>query len=440
MPPRSSATTLRPASESSFARMPPVQPRPTITASTSLSFVTMSPSLCQVRDADRVVRKHLVAVFRDVLAVNRDRAREAEHLPARLVAVAAVDRVGEHAFHHGLVHGAPERPHRQAAVEGDLCAREADQHLLALLGVKMVERLAIGLAAVRIGRRDAGAIEVGRRKRQLVALVRHALPPRTLHVQAVALTPGAGERAVDVDVDAEVGAFGAELVGRHHVVDQRLDEGGLVGVEEFVGDYRWWGGHRSGGRGGLLRLRYLGLGEAARRGGGTADHRGLEKVAATKILLGHGLLPGSPACRRRMTCVSGGGCASRMAAASGSRAGRRCVQTSAVSTLSAPSRQMATSTDMMAGPRKRPMSPKVSSPPKMPSSTHRKGRRVVLPIRIGRIKWSATKTTANPMASSTMAAVACDCTSSTAAQTQNTSGAPNGTVASTPVTRPSVTG
>src|SRR5690349_12215301 len=110
MPPRSSATTLSPASESSFAKMPPVQPRPTITTSTSLSLVAMfPPPSAQIRDAHGGVRKDLVAELADVLAIDRDRARKAEHLPARLVAIAAVDRVGEHALHYGLVHGAPER-------------------------------------------------------------------------------------------------------------------------------------------------------------------------------------------------------------------------------------------------------------------------------------------------------------------------------------------
>src|SRR5216684_8188487 len=150
MAPRSSATTFRPASVSSLERMPPVQPRPTTTTSTSLSFVAIAPSSsAHVRDADRIALEFLVAEFLDIFAMHRDDAGEAEHAPARLVAIAAVDRVGEHAFHHGLVHGAPERAHRQAAVEGDLGGREADQHLLALLRVEAVEGLAKRLAAMR---------------------------------------------------------------------------------------------------------------------------------------------------------------------------------------------------------------------------------------------------------------------------------------------------
>src|SRR5258705_11460248 len=95
MSPRSSATTLSPASVSSFARMPPVQPRPTITTSTSLSFVAMCrPPSAHVRNADRFIGERLVLELLDVLPMHRDRAREADQPPAGLVAVAAMDRVG----------------------------------------------------------------------------------------------------------------------------------------------------------------------------------------------------------------------------------------------------------------------------------------------------------------------------------------------------------
>src|SRR5262245_58011297 len=104
MSPRSSATTFNPDSASSLARMPPVQPRPTITTSTSLSFVAMCrPPSAHVRNADRFIGERLILEFLDVLAMHRNRAREADQPPAGLVAVAAVDRVSEHALHHGLV-------------------------------------------------------------------------------------------------------------------------------------------------------------------------------------------------------------------------------------------------------------------------------------------------------------------------------------------------
>src|SRR5262249_60095280 len=102
-----------------------------------------------------------------------------------------------------------------------------------------------------IGRCDAGAIELRRRKRQLIALARQAYLPRPLHIEPLALAPGAAERAVYVDVDADLGAFGRELVGWHHVIDQRLDESRLVEVQELVA----LGRRLSGG---LLRLRARG--------------------------------------------------------------------------------------------------------------------------------------------------------------------------------------
>src|SRR5215470_9840146 len=161
MAPRSSATTLSPASASSLERIPPVQPRPTTTTSTSLSFVTMVPSRsAHVRYADRVIGKRLVAELHHVLAMHRDRAWEAEHAPGGLVAVAAIDRVAEHAFHYGLVDGAPEHAHRRPVLECDLALRQFDEHLLALGFVDLVEGFAKGLTAMRIRRCDTGPIEV----------------------------------------------------------------------------------------------------------------------------------------------------------------------------------------------------------------------------------------------------------------------------------------
>ena len=81
-----------------------------------------------------------------------------------------------------------------------------------------------------VGGFDAGAIELRGRERHLVALARQAGFPRPLHVEAFALAPSAGERAVDVDIDADVGAFGRKLVGGHHVIDQGLDESRLVEI------------------------------------------------------------------------------------------------------------------------------------------------------------------------------------------------------------------
>src|SRR5262249_34722240 len=71
----------------------------------------------------------------------------------------------------------------------------------------------------------------------------------------------------------------------------------------------------------------------------------------------------------------------------------------------APSRQIANTAAMIAGPTNNPIRPNVSKPPKIPRRTHRKGRRVDAPNKPGRIKRSATKTTADANKKSRMAAV-----------------------------------
>src|SRR5882757_6790013 len=143
MAPRSSATTFRPASVSSLARMPPVQPSPTMTTSTSLSLVVMARPSTHVRDAERLVRERLAAILLDVIAMHRDDAGKTDDRPTRLVAVAAIDRVGIDAFDHGLIQRGPEHPHRQPIVERDLAGGQADQHLLALCVLDPVERFAV---------------------------------------------------------------------------------------------------------------------------------------------------------------------------------------------------------------------------------------------------------------------------------------------------------
>src|SRR5882757_4695264 len=205
MAPRSSATTFRPASVSSLARMPPVQPSPTMTTSTSLSFMVMARPSTHVRDADRLGRERLASIFLHMVAMHRNDAGKTDDRPSCLVAIAAVDRVGIDAFDHGLIKRRPESPHRQPVVESDFSGGQTDQYLLALRDFDPVKRFAVRLAAMRVGRLDAGTIELRGRQRQLKTLARGALLPGALHVQALTLAPGAGECAIDVNIDAEVG-------------------------------------------------------------------------------------------------------------------------------------------------------------------------------------------------------------------------------------------
>src|SRR3954470_4727883 len=130
MPPRSRATSFRPAADNSFASMPPVQPRSTSTTSTSLSFFAMVAS-AHVRNADGVGGERLVAELFDVLVVDSDDAGESEQLPACLVFVAAVHRVGEHAFHHHLIGLREKRARRRTVFKRHFSALQCQQKFLA---------------------------------------------------------------------------------------------------------------------------------------------------------------------------------------------------------------------------------------------------------------------------------------------------------------------
>src|ERR1700704_1230082 len=184
MPPRSRATTFSPVALNSLATMPPVQPRPTMTTATSFSLVVMSSSSAHVRDADRIERVFLVAVLLDVLVVDRDHPGEADHLPARFVAVAAVDRGRKHALHDVLVQRREENARGRPVFEHHLAGSQTQEEFLALALGDLVEGLAVGLDAERVGGGDAGAVQLGGGERELVALARHALPPRAPHGEA----------------------------------------------------------------------------------------------------------------------------------------------------------------------------------------------------------------------------------------------------------------
>src|SRR5580700_4564632 len=98
--PRSIATTSRPESVSSCARMAPVQPSPMITTSLRGRIFTISRLTV---DRDRATRiRHIVLV--DMVAIVVTRAREAHHLPARHALVAAIERIGKEPFYRVLQH------------------------------------------------------------------------------------------------------------------------------------------------------------------------------------------------------------------------------------------------------------------------------------------------------------------------------------------------
>src|SRR5262249_41092437 len=158
--PRSRPTTLSPALVSSRARMLPVNPTPMQTASTSLSMIAITRSrLGKVRDRARRLVVFLAEIFGDLLPIGRREAGVANHLPARHVAVAAIDRVGEKALHGDLQKGVEEHPAGEA-LERRLVVLHGFQDRFAVLLGQTIEILAAGLAGPGIGLLDAGAEEL----------------------------------------------------------------------------------------------------------------------------------------------------------------------------------------------------------------------------------------------------------------------------------------
>ena len=78
-----------------------------------------------------------------------------------------------------------------------------------------------GLRAPSIEVGDANAIEIGRRQRQLVALLRRALPKRPIKIHARAAAIGAGKPAINEDRHADFNTAGTDLVLWDQGIDQR---------------------------------------------------------------------------------------------------------------------------------------------------------------------------------------------------------------------------
>src|SRR4029077_17706240 len=104
-----------------------------------------------------------------------------------------------------------------------------------------------------------------------------------------ALAPGPSECAIDVNVDAEIGPLRANLVGRDHVIHQRLNECCLVKIEEFISRRLWSGGGRRGRW--LLCLSSRCRSHCGRTAGrcGAAYDGAFQKIATIELLFLHGL-------------------------------------------------------------------------------------------------------------------------------------------------------
>src|ERR1041384_1041563 len=241
--PRSRPTTCRPASASSFARMVPLRPTPTTTASTGFSLVGMSVlsheqhmlgmamlveralALQDVLDrhGQRVVRH---AVLLDMGRIRGGNAGEADELPANLLAVAAVDRIRKEAF-DGVVEHHVEEEARRHGVEWELALVERMQHLVLLRRRELVERLAVLLGAGCVHFSDRRAIDLLRCERGLIALLRRALGGRPWAVLLPQAPPAPEGRLVNKVGAARLFGTRSEIVCGNEPRDGGIEKGDL---------------------------------------------------------------------------------------------------------------------------------------------------------------------------------------------------------------------
>src|SRR5215469_1725747 len=143
---------------------PPTAPMPTMTTSVfSIAMVRALPS-CPLgvgpglQPGDGHAGKRLFA--RKVGArVEELCAREADELPAGEVLVAAVDRVGEHAFHGMGAQSVEERLRGRECELARLALFQRADHFVLLGGAELHERLVVGFAAISVELGEAAPVE-----------------------------------------------------------------------------------------------------------------------------------------------------------------------------------------------------------------------------------------------------------------------------------------
>src|SRR5438552_9143955 len=174
------------------------------------------------------------AVLIDMRRVDRRDAWKTYQLPAGLVAVAAIDRIGEEALQRVREQHVEEEL-RAHALQLDLAAIQAVQHFILLRCRERAEAGAVLLRATRINLPDADAVHLLRRERRLIALLRRALGPWALAIHLRHRSPAADELPVDEAGDAGLLRAGAELVGGNQPRYRRFDEGNFGRRQVHVG-------------------------------------------------------------------------------------------------------------------------------------------------------------------------------------------------------------
>src|SRR5258708_9540413 len=164
---------------------------------------------------DRLRRRGvaIVAVFIDLAGISRRQAGETEHLPRSLVAIAAVDRIGEEPVDRGGEQRLEERlgAHADelgfAFFHGLQCGNTLGRR-------EAIEFLPVGLARPRIGGGDAGSKELLWGQGELVALLGLAFLEGTAAVHLGATAPGARQLTVAEGHASAIGTPWRKLVGR----------------------------------------------------------------------------------------------------------------------------------------------------------------------------------------------------------------------------------
>src|SRR5262249_1991560 len=145
----------------SAARMPPAAPTPTITTSVfSVAMVSALHALGpRLQADDRFAGERLFArqiVGREL----RLRAGETDQTPTGAVLVAAVARVGEHAFDGVLMHDVEERLRGRPHEERRLALLQRRDGFVLLRRREAAERLAVSLRAMGVELDEPGAIKI----------------------------------------------------------------------------------------------------------------------------------------------------------------------------------------------------------------------------------------------------------------------------------------
>src|SRR6266850_3173294 len=253
--------TFMPALPSSAASIPPTAPIPTMTTSVFSVAITIPPALqtSDWRTCERLFALHIR------LRENGLGAREADQAPASKVLVAAVDRIGEHAFHCVRPDNVEKLLRRGPCELCCLALFERRDHFILPHGLEPYEWLVIGFSAVRIKLGNPSPVEV------------------------LKICVCAREREIDVVDDSRiVRARFARCTG-HQSLGERRNGGGIVVVEERSVSIAARM-ELSGRVCVLLRLVVLGAGvghELCTRNGSRTHDCAHQECTACGILLGH---------------------------------------------------------------------------------------------------------------------------------------------------------